>query len=81
MSGGRPGLWPVRERFWAGIGAGLAVAEAGRAAGVSHETARQWFVKAGGVISNGPGPVSGRYLPVAGREEIALGRAAGRGWR
>jgi IS30 family transposase len=46
-------------------------------AGVSHETARRWFGEAGGVISNGPGPVSGRYLSMAEREEIALGRAAG----
>jgi transposase, IS30 family len=79
MSGGRVGLRPVRERFWAGIRAGLAVGEAGRLAGVSQETGRQWFVKAGGVISNGPGPESGRYLSVAEREEIALGRAAGLG--
>jgi IS30 family transposase len=77
MSGGRPGLRPVRERFWEGIRAGLAVGEAGRAAGVSHEAARQWFGKAGGVISNGPGAESGRYLSMAEREEIALGRAAG----
>jgi transposase, IS30 family len=79
MSGGRPGLRPVRERFWEGVRAGLAVGEAGRAAGVSHETARQWLVKAGGVTSNGPGPESGRYLSMAEREEIALGRAAGQG--
>jgi IS30 family transposase len=78
MSGGRPGLRPVRERFWAGIRAGLSVEAAGRSAGVSKEAARQWFLKAGGVIGNGPGPVSGRYLSLAEREEIALGRAAGR---
>jgi IS30 family transposase len=79
MSGGRPGLRPVRLAFWEGIRAGLTVEEAGRAAGVSHECARQWFVKAGGVTSNGPGPVSGRYLSMAEREEIAVGRAAGQG--
>jgi len=59
------------------VRAGLGTEEAGRAVGVSHEAARQWFVKAGGVISNGPGPESGRYLSLAEREEIALGRAAG----
>jgi IS30 family transposase len=79
MSGGRPGLRPVRLAFWEGIRAGLATEEAGRAAGVSHECARQWLLKAGGVTSNGPGPESGRYLSMAEREEIALGRAAGRG--
>jgi IS30 family transposase len=36
-----------------------------------------WFGRAGGVKANGPGPVSGRYLSVAEREEIAVGVAAG----
>jgi transposase, IS30 family len=77
MSGRRPLPRPVRVRFWEGIRAGLAIEEAGRAAGVSPETARRWFGQAGGVIGNGPGPVSGRYLSLAEREEIAVGRAAG----
>jgi IS30 family transposase len=77
VSGGRPGLRAVRLAFWEGIRAGLGIGEAGRAAGVSHEAARQWFIQAGGVISNGPGPESGRYLTMAEREEIAVGRAAG----
>ncbi len=68
---------PVRLGFWEMVRAGLATGEAGRAVGVSHETARQWFMKAGGVIGNGPGPVSGRYLSLTEREEIAVGRAAG----
>ena len=77
MTGRRPVPRPVRERFWEAIRAGLGVREAGQAAGVSHEAARQWFLKAGGVTSNGPGPETGRYLSMAEREEIALGRAAG----
>ena len=77
MSGGRPGLRPVRLAFWEGIRAGLGVEEAGRVAGVSHQTARQWFLQAGGVMSNGPGRESGRYLTMGEREEIAVGRAAG----
>jgi hypothetical protein len=52
--GGRYLPGPVRVRFWEGIGAGMAPKDAGRAAGVSHETARRWFIQAGGVISNGP---------------------------
>jgi IS30 family transposase len=55
----------------------VAVEEAGRAAGVSSETARRWFGQAGGVIGNGPEAVAGRYLSLAEREEIAVGRAAG----
>jgi IS30 family transposase len=38
---------------------------------------RGWFYQAGGVIANGPGPVSGRYLSLEEREEIALGLVAG----
>jgi transposase, IS30 family len=79
--GGRYLPRPVRVAFWEGIRAGLATKEAGGAAGVSHETARRWFLQAGGVISNGPAPVGGRYLSLAEREEIAVGRAAGLGVR
>ena len=71
----------VQARFWEGIRAGMATVEAGRAAGVSHETARLWFIQAGGVIGNGPVPGRGRYLSLAEREEIAVGRAAGLGVR
>jgi IS30 family transposase len=39
--------------------------------------AKVWFRQAGGVKANGPGRVSGRYLSVAEREEIAVGVAAG----
>jgi IS30 family transposase len=62
--------------FWDGVRAGLPVAEAGVAAGVGR-AAEEWFRRAGGVKGNGPGPVSGRYLSLAEREEIAVGVAAG----
>ena len=66
----------VRLAFWDGVRAGLPVAEAGAAAGAAR-TAEDWFRAAGGVKGNGPrGPVSGRYLSVAEREEIAVGVAA-----
>ena len=71
--------WPRETRlaFWEGVRAGLLAGEAGAAAGVGH-SGRAWFRAAGGVKGNGPpGPVSGRYLSVAEREEIAVGVAAG----
>jgi IS30 family transposase len=76
MKSGRPGLpRPVREAFWGGVRAGLTVREAGAAAG-ARGSGGLWFRRAGGVKANGPGPVSGRYLSVAEREEIAAGVAA-----
>jgi len=77
----RRGRLPVpragRLDFWDGVRAGLSVREAAVAAG-AERTAEQWFRQAGGVKGNGPrGPVSGRYLSVAEREEIAVGVAAG----
>src|SRR6185503_8981973 len=37
--------------------------------------ARGWYGRQGGVKGTGPGAVSGRYLSLAEREEIALGLA------
>jgi transposase, IS30 family len=59
------------------VRAGQGVAQAAAGAGVSAGLAGRWFQLAGGVKSNGAGPVSGRYLSVAEREEIAVGVAAG----
>ncbi|HSS92281.1 MAG TPA: IS30 family transposase [Streptosporangiaceae bacterium] len=75
MRGRPPTPRAERVRFWEGIRAGLLAGEAIEAAGLSKR-ARDWFAEAGGVKANGPGPVSGRYLSVAEREEIALGLAA-----
>jgi IS30 family transposase len=70
----------VRERFWdlvrSGVAPGDAAAVAGRADG-----ARRWFREAGGVKGNGPGPVSGRYLSLTDREEIAIGLGRGESYR
>ena len=63
--------------FWEGVRAGLPVWEAGVAAGAGKSTGDVWFRRAGGVAANGRGPVSGRYLTLAEREEIAVGVAAG----
>src|SRR5260370_29727628 len=78
MRDGRPPLpRAVQVVFWEAVRAGLSAEEAGRAAGVSHRMPYRWLSRAGGVKSNGPGPVSGRYLSLAEREEIAVGVAAG----
>jgi len=62
--------------FWEGIRAGLSWRDAAVAAGVPR-TAEGWFGRAGGVKGNGPGLVSGRFLSLGEREEIAVGLAAG----
>ena len=75
--------WPreVRRVFWDGVRAGLAVREAGALAG-AERASLEWFAAAGGVKGNGPaGALSGRYLSVAEREEIAVGLAAGQSMR
>jgi len=75
--------WPraARLAFWDGVRAGLPVKEAGPAAGVGR-AGEQWFRDAGGVKGNGPrGLLSGRYLSLAEREEIAVGVAAGESLR
>src|SRR5260370_28686379 len=82
MRDGRPPLpRAVQVVFWEAVRAGLSAEEAGRAAGVSHRMPYRWLSRAGGVKSNGPGPVSGRYLSLAEREEIAVGVAAGESLR
>ncbi len=82
VKNGRPGVpRSVQAGFWDGVRAGLGVAEAAAGAGVGATAAQRWFGRAGGVTSNGPGRVSGRYLSVAEREEIAVGVAAGLSYR
>jgi IS30 family transposase len=78
VKNGRPAApRALQVLFWEGVRSGLGTVEAGLAAGVGHEIAFRWFKQAGGVTSNGARPVSGRYLSVGEREEIAVGVAAG----
>ena len=70
----------VRERFWDLVRSGLTLRDAAAVVG-SADGARRWFRVAGGVKGNGPGPVSGRYLSLAEREEIALGLARRESYR
>ena len=70
----------VRERFWDLVRSGLSPRDAAVVVG-STDGARRWFRVAGGVKGNGPGAVSGRYLSLAEREEIALGLAREESYR
>jgi predicted transcriptional regulator len=81
-----PGRPPVagrdeRPRFWAAIAVGMASEDAAIHAGVSPAVGARWFRKAGGMPPTmfGPSakPLSGRYLSLSEREEIALLRAQG----
>jgi IS30 family transposase len=78
---GRPGTpRVVRRRFWDLVRSGVAPRDAAVGMGVRRGGER-WFAAAGGVKANGPGPVSGRYLSLADREEIAVGLARGESYR
>jgi IS30 family transposase len=77
-----PGRPPVarrehRQRFWLAIAEGLSSEDAATAAGVSPPVGARWFREGGGMRAVSPGPLSGRYLSFAEREEIAILRAQG----
>jgi IS30 family transposase len=73
-SPGRPTVaWREdRVRYWEGIAAGLTSEAAAVAIGVSPAVGTRWFRQAGGVGPSLAPTVSGRYLSLAEREEIAL---------
>ena len=81
-----PGRPPVagreeRRRFWAAIAVGMSSEDAAVEAGISQPVGTRWFRKAGGMPPTMFGlsakPLSGRYLSLAEREEIALFRVQG----
>ena len=85
LSPGRP---PVagrdeRQRFWVSIAAGLSSENAVIGAGVPQAIGTRWFRKAGGMppamFGRSAKPLSGRYLSLAEREELAILRAQGTG--
>jgi IS30 family transposase len=86
-SPGRPGVArrEDRRRFWTAIAAGQSSEDAALGAGVSPAVGARWFREAGGMppatLAPAAKPPSGRHLSFADREEIALGRAQGRGVR
>lgn len=77
-SPGRPSAAGCDEqnRFWRAIARGLSSEEAALEAGVSQPVGTRWFRKAGGMppamFRSSAKPLSGRYLSLVEREEIAL---------
>ena len=61
-----------RVRFWEAIAHGMSSEDAAGEAGVSPAVGSRWFRQAGGMPPISLGPVSGRYLSFAEREEIAV---------
>jgi IS30 family transposase len=61
-----------RVRFWGAIARGMSSEDAAGEAGVSQAVGSRWFRQAGGMPPISLGPVSGRYLSFAEREEIAI---------
>jgi IS30 family transposase len=82
-SPGRP--WVARreqrQRFWAAIACGVSTVDATREAGVSEAVGVRWFRESGGMPTVTQAPLSGRYLSLGEREEVALLRARGCGVR
>lgn len=82
-SPGRPSSSGRVERvcFWSAIATGASSEAAASLAGVSGVVGLRWFRKAGGmapaIYSPSAKPLSGRYLSLAEREEIAVLRAQG----
>jgi IS30 family transposase len=74
-----------QELFWRGIAAGLNSEDAALRAGLSHAVGPRLFRKAGGMppamFRSSAKPLSGRYLSLAEREEIALLNAQGHSLR
>src|SRR6266704_2867249 len=76
-----PGRPEERQRFWAAIARGLPSEDASVVAGVSPAVGTRWFRQAGGMPPITQSALSGRYLSLAEREEIAILRARGCGVR
>ena len=81
-----PGRPPVarredRQRFWVAIARGMPSEDAGIEAGVSPAVGTRWFRDSGGIRLVSLAPLSGRYLSLAEREEIAILRVRGCGVR
>ena len=78
-SPGRPPGWQrdQRQRFWIEIAQGTSSEEAAAAAWVASAVGVRWFREAGGMRPISLVPLSGRYLSLPEREEIAILKANG----
>jgi IS30 family transposase len=82
-SPGRPSVAQreKRQQFWQAIALGQSSEQAAVACGVSPPVGARWFRQSGGMPLISLEPLSGRYLTLAEREEIALLKAQGVGVR
>jgi len=82
-SPGRPPGWQRDQvqRFWVEIAKGATSEDAAISVGVSSPVGTRWFREAGGMRSVSLAPLSGRYLSLVEREEIAVLKAQGCGVR
>ncbi len=82
-SPGRPPGWQrdQRQKFWIEIAEGKASEDAAIAVGVASAVGSRWFREAGGMCPVSLSPLSGRYLSLKEREEIAILKAKGWGVR
>ena len=82
-SPGRPPAWQrdQQQRFWVEIAKGTSSEEAAVSVGVASAVGSRWFREAGGMRPISLAPLSGRYLSLTEREEIAILKAQGCGVR
>lgn len=82
-SPGRPQInqRQTRKVYWELIEAGLSSEDAAQVCGVSQPVGTRWFRDAGGMSPTNLAPLSGRYLSMNEREEIALLQAQNFGVR
>ena len=88
LSLGRPSVAgrDERRRFWEGIARGLSSDDAAIGVGVPQAVRTRWFRKAEGMppamFGSSAEPLTGRYLSLVEREDLALLRAQGGGvWK
>jgi Helix-turn-helix domain len=82
-SPGHPPGWQrdQRQKFWIEIAKGTTSEQAAVSVGVASAVGTRWFREAGGMRPLSLEPLSGRYLSLAEREEIAIAKAKGCGVR